>query len=140
VRRTRREALSAFLGSYSTPDAIVEHLRQSNDQWRHWRAEVRERVINARSIQQERFTGRKGLFKNADMLPKDIREFCAIDEQGENLLKMAMTKLGLSARAYDRILKVARTIADLQNETSILPAHISEAIQYRSLDRQFWNV
>jgi magnesium chelatase family protein len=119
---------------------VVKYQELSSKKVNETSADVRERVINARAIQQERFTGRKGLFKNADMQPKDIREFCAVDQQGEDLLKMAMTKLGLSARAYDRILKVARTIADLQNERNILPAHISEAIQYRSLDRQFWNV
>ena len=70
---------------------------------------------------------------------KEIREFCKIDNTGSELLKMAMTKLGLSARAYDRILKVSRTIADIENSDNILPNHISEAIQYRSLDRQLWN-
>ncbi|HZV12909.1 MAG TPA: YifB family Mg chelatase-like AAA ATPase, partial [Candidatus Kapabacteria bacterium] len=119
---------------------VVKYQELSSKKSNETSAQVRERVINARAIQQERFAGRKGLFKNADMQPKDIREFCAVDQQGEDLLKMAMTKLGLSARAYDRILKVARTIADLQDERNILPAHISEAIQYRSLDRQFWNV
>jgi magnesium chelatase family protein len=70
---------------------------------------------------------------------KEVREYCQLDEAGSNLLKMAMTKLGLSARAYDRILKVSRTIADLENSVNILPNHVSEAIQYRSLDRELWN-
>ena len=78
------------------------------------------------------------MYSNADMLSKDIQEFCKIDSAGEELLKMAITKLGLSARAYDRILKVARTIADLTSSLNILPQHISEAIQYRSLDRNLW--
>jgi len=99
---------------------------------------IRERVMKAREIQIERFKGRKGLFKNADMQPKEIREFCQINAAGEELIKMAITKLGLSARAYDRILKVARTIADLAASENILPEHISEAIQYRSLDRNLW--
>lgn len=97
---------------------------------------IRARVIEAREIQRRRFAGRKGLFANADMLSKDIREFCRIDAQGEELLKMAITKLGLSARAYDRILKVGRTIADLAHSNDIRPEHIGEAIQYRSLDRE----
>ncbi len=97
--------------------------------------QIRNRVIEARDIQTKRFSGRRGLFANADMQSKEIREFCKIDEQGEELLKMAITKLGLSARAYDRILKVGRTIADLAGSTEIRPEHLSEAIQYRSLDR-----
>jgi len=88
-----------------------------------------------RARQAERFTGRKGLYANADMQSSEIREFCRIDGAGEELLKMAITKLGLSARAYDRILKVARTIADLGASDTIKPEHIAEAIQYRSLDR-----
>ncbi len=99
---------------------------------------IRERVIAAREHQLTRFAGRKGMFCNADMQSKDIQSFCKLDNAGEELLKMAITKLGLSARAYDRILKVARTIADLSSSNSIQPQHISEAIQYRSLDRNLW--
>jgi magnesium chelatase family protein len=101
---------------------------------------IRERVVRARSIQSRRFHGRKGVYSNADMQSKEIKEFCAIDDEGASLLKMAMQKLGLSARAYDRILKVARTIADLASSESIKPEHLSEAIQYRSLDRSFYAV
>ncbi len=99
---------------------------------------IRERVIRAREIQLRRFKEFKHIYSNGDMGSKEIRQFCKLDEAGEELLKMAMTKLGLSARAYDRILKVSRTIADLENSENILSQHISEAIQYRSLDRELW--
>ncbi len=99
---------------------------------------IRERVISAREIQLKRFENMKHIFNNGDMGSKEVRTFCKLDSAGEELLKMAMTKLGLSARAYDRILKVSRTIADLENSDNILPQHLSEAIQYRSLDRELW--
>jgi magnesium chelatase family protein len=101
-------------------------------------ATIRMRVVEARKRQAERFAGQKGLFSNADMESKEIREYCQIDEKGASLLKLAMNKLGLSARAYDRILKVARTIADLAGSPSIGPEHLGEAIQYRSLDRSYY--
>ncbi len=100
--------------------------------------EIRSRVQKAREVQLKRFKGIPHLFCNADMQGREIRKYCKIDEKGEELLKTAITRLGLSARAYDRILKVSRTIADLTNTENILPEHISEAIQYRSLDRQLW--
>jgi magnesium chelatase family protein len=100
--------------------------------------EIRRRVVTARKIQLERFSHLKHVYTNADMGSKEVREFCKLDTASAELLKMAMTKLGLSARAYDRILKVSRTIADLENSDKILPQHISEAIQYRSLDRELW--
>lgn len=99
---------------------------------------VRDRVNAARQLQLHRFRDRAHLFCNAHMGPREIRETCRIDGKGEELLKMAITKLGLSARAYDRILKVSRTIADLEEETEINPRHVGEAIQYRSLDRNLW--
>ena len=97
-----------------------------------------ERVIRARNIQYTRFKELKHVFNNGDMGSKEVRKYCNLDAAGEELLKMAMTKLGLSARAYDRILKVSRTIADIDNSENILPQHVSEAIQYRSLDRELW--
>lgn len=100
---------------------------------------VRERVILARAVQKQRLHENPTIFKNADMGSKEIREFCRLDEKGEALMKTAMTRMGLSARAFDRILKVARTIADLAQSQSIQAQHVSEAIQYRSLDRQYWN-
>ncbi len=102
--------------------------------------QIRQRVQKAREIQQQRFREHAHLFCNADMQPRDIRKHCRVDERGQDLLKMAINQLGLSARAYDRILKVSRTIADLADCADILPEHISEAIQYRSLDRNLWAV
>jgi len=99
---------------------------------------IRERVQAARLKQTARFAGIKGVFANAHMESRLIRRFCQIDQTCEDLLRNAINKLGLSARAYDRILKVSRTIADLSNSEKILPEHISEAIQYRSLDRHLW--
>lgn len=98
---------------------------------------IRERVINARKIQLERFKG-SGVFSNSGMSPTQIRKFCALDAESESLLERAMLRQGLSARAHDRILKVARTIADLSASETVEPNHISEAINYRSLDRNYW--
>jgi Mg chelatase-related protein len=98
---------------------------------------IRGRVIKAREIQLRRFQG-EGIFSNAAMLPRHIRKYCALDAESENLLERAMLKQGLSARAHDRILKVARTIADLEGSENIRVNHISEAINYRSLDRNYW--
>jgi magnesium chelatase family protein len=97
-------------------------------------AAIRERVRRARAMQERRFRHR-GLFSNAGMQSRDIREFCRLDEASQELLRLALVKLGLSARAYDRIQKVARTIADLAGSDAIRPEHVSEAIQYRTLDR-----
>jgi magnesium chelatase family protein len=99
---------------------------------------IRERVIKARDIQQERFGNRPDLHANAQMSPQMVRNLCKITEAGQNLLKRAMEKLGLSARAYDRILKVARTIADLAGSEEIQLEHLAEAIHFRSLDREGW--
>jgi len=98
---------------------------------------IRQRVKRAREIQLERFKNSKTIFCNAHMQTREIRSYCKIDEQSQELLRLAITRLGLSARAYDRILKVSRTIADLEGDTEIKPQHVSEAIQYRTLDREF---
>jgi len=98
---------------------------------------IRERVIRAREIQLARLNG-DGAFSNSAMSPKQIRTFCALDTESEDLLEKAMLRQGLSARAHDRILKVSRTIADLDGSENIQPNHISEAINYRSLDRNYW--
>src|SRR5262245_55444663 len=98
-------------------------------------ATIRVRVNRAREVQLQRFAGRT-LFCNAQMTSRDIRKFCQPDASGEKLLESAMARLGLSARAYTRILKVARTIADLAGEEKVGGAHLAEAIQYRALDRK----
>jgi magnesium chelatase family protein len=95
-------------------------------------------VVAARQRQHERFAGRKRITCNARMTGKEIKAYCALDESTLELLKMAMTELRLSARAYDRILKVGRTIADLAGSERITSEHVAEAVQYRSLDRQIW--
>jgi magnesium chelatase family protein len=100
-------------------------------------AAIRERVIKAREFQRGRFRER-GIFSNAQMSSRLIRVHCRLDVEGERLLESAMTRLGLSARAYDRILKVSRTIADLDGQEEIRPAHVAEAVGYRSLDRTYW--
>jgi magnesium chelatase family protein len=99
---------------------------------------IRERVITARNIQIERFGDKPDLHANAQMSPQMVRDICKITESGQNLLKKAMEKLGLSARAYDRILKVSRTIADLAGSEDIKMEHLAEAIHFRSLDREGW--
>jgi magnesium chelatase family protein len=99
--------------------------------------EIRERVLRARELQLARFDG-EGVYSNSAMSPGQIRKFCAIDTDSEALLEKAMIRQGLSARAHDRILKVSRTIADLAASEAITPEHLSEAINYRSLDRDYW--
>ena len=100
-------------------------------------AEIRARVEPARRRQQERFIGTK-TYANAQMMPRQIRKYCRLDAASEQMLETAMSRMGLSARAHDRILKVARTIADLEGVPEIASKHIAESIQYRSLDRTYW--
>ncbi len=101
-------------------------------------ADIRTRVIAAREIQKKRFEKNEGIYSNSQMTTKMLQTYCDLDETCKTLLKNAMERLGLSARAYDRILKVSRTIADLDANEHVLPNHIAEAIQYRSLDRDNW--
>ncbi|MCE0482883.1 MAG: YifB family Mg chelatase-like AAA ATPase [Methylacidiphilales bacterium] len=101
-------------------------------------ADVRARVLKAREIQHERFTAKRKVRCNAQMSAKDLKTFVPLDTDSESLLRMALSELNLSARAYDRILKVSRTIADLAGAEKVDATHISEAIQYRTLDRQVW--
>jgi len=100
---------------------------------------LRGRVIAARSIQKERFSGINGVSINARMGPDLRRKFCILDRAGQSIIRIAMEKLGLSARAYDRILKVARTIADLEESEHIMASHVAEAVNYRNLDRDGWS-
>jgi magnesium chelatase family protein len=142
------QQIKRYLGRISGPllDRIdihvdvpaVNYKELSSDRSGEASAAIRERVVKARKIQIERFANHKNIYKNADMSSKMIREYCKLDSASQSLLKVAMEKLGLSARAYDRILKVSRTIADLAGAENISSLHISEAIQYRSLDRDYW--
>ncbi|HQQ95438.1 MAG TPA: YifB family Mg chelatase-like AAA ATPase [Bacteroidia bacterium] len=118
-----------------TPVPFSELSRQKNGENS---ASIRERVIKARSIQNKRYQNEANVHCNAQMRTKDLKTYCGLDESGSQLLKNAMERLGLSARAYDRILKVARTIADLDHSGNIETTHLAEAIQYRSLDREGW--
>ena len=101
-------------------------------------ASIRDKVIKAREIQGQRYKDYNGIYCNAQMSSKMLKEICVISIAGQNLLKKTMERLNLSARAYDRILKVARTIADLEGSGDIKIEHLAEAIQYRSLDREGW--
>jgi magnesium chelatase family protein len=101
-------------------------------------ATIRERVLKARQIQSERYKGIKGIHCNAQMTTSLLQKYVQLDDQALNLLRTAMKKFNLSARAYDRILKVSRTIADLEGAENVLSSHIAEAIGYRNLDRDNW--
>ena len=118
-----------------TPVAFSELSSSQQFEKSKW---IRERVIKAREIQAIRYAASEGVYANAQMSSKQLKEICIINSAGQNLLKTAMEKLNLSARAYDRILKVSRTIADLSACEDIKPEHLAEAIQYRSLDREGW--
>lgn len=102
--------------------------------------DIRQRVVRARQRQAERFAGDPNAYCNAHMSAKKLRDICRVDDGGQALLKTAMERLGLSARAYDRILKVARTIADMEGSPDIANHHLAEAIQFRSLDRETWSI
>jgi magnesium chelatase family protein len=116
----------------------VSHEELASDKPTECSAAIRKRVMAAREIQKQRFDGCAGLFANAQMSSRMVREYCRIGEAGQLILKQAMDRLGLSARAYDRILKVARTIADLDGSPDIELGHLSEAINFRNLDRDNW--
>jgi magnesium chelatase family protein len=141
--------IQRYVGRISGPllDRIDIHIDVPAVKFRELRGEtapetdssavIRQRVIAARERQHRRLAGEK-IFSNAAMTPRMIRAYCQIDSHSEKMLENAMRRLGLSARAYDRILKVSRTIADLEGSESINANHISEAVGYRSLDRTYW--
>jgi magnesium chelatase family protein len=138
-----------YLGRISGPllDRVDLHIEVPAVKFREITAErtgessgqIRERVVTARRRQQERFGARSRITCNARMGSRELKAHCALDEATLELLKMAMSDMNLSARAYDRILKVARTIADLAGADKLSADHVSEAIQFRSLDRQIWS-
>ena len=140
--------MQRYLGKISGPllDRIDIHIevtpvpfeKLSEDRKGEGSVDIRKRVTAAREVQTKRFNGLENVHYNAQMNTKQIREFCRLDDKSKALLKSAMERLNLSARAYDRILKVSRTIADLADEPDLNGNHISEAIQYRSLDREGW--
>ena len=145
-RSTPRE-IQNYLGRVSGPllDRIDIHIEVPQVHFRdisskragESSASIRERVVAARKIQQSRFAGRK-VSCNARLGSRELKEFCTISDDTLELLKMAMQQANLSARAYDRILKVSRTIADLSGAERITSDHVGEAVQFRSLDRQLW--
>jgi magnesium chelatase family protein len=140
--------MQRYLGKISGPllDRIDIHIevtpvpfeKLSEDRKGEGSVEIRKRVTEAREFQTERFKELENVHYNAQMNTKQIREHCSLNDASKTLLKNAMERLNLSARAYDRILKVARTIADLEHRMEVSGDHISEAIQYRSLDREGW--
>ena len=146
-KSTPRE-IQNYLGKISGPllDRIDLHIEVPQVKFREMSAaapgetsaQIRERVIAARKLQHQRFADKRRITCNARMGARELKTFCELDEATRELLKQAMTEYNLSARAYDRILKVARTIADLAGSEKITSEHVSEAIQYRSLDRQLW--
>lgn len=141
------QQIAKYMGKVSGPllDRIDIHIevtpvkyeKLESDTTPETSEQIKERVNRARKIQLERYKNNK-IFSNSELTPKLIEKYCKLDESSKSILENAFKKLGLSARAYGRILKVARTIADLAGEENILSAHIAEAIQYRNLDRKYW--
>ena len=140
-------AISKYMGKISGPllDRIdiqievtpVKYQKLNNNSKEESSEEIKLRVNKARKIQHERYIN-DGIYSNSQLTPKLIEKYCKLDSQSKELLENAFKKLGLSARAYTRILKVSRTIADLAGSVNIQKAHIAEAIQYRSLDKKYW--
>lgn len=145
--RCKPEQIKKYIGKISGPllDRIDLHIEVEAVKYKKLESkdkiekseEIRKRVNKARKIQLERYK-KYGIYSNAELTPKLIEKYCKLDVASKNTLEKAFEKLGLSARAYGRILKVARTIADLEGTTEIKLSHIAEAIQYRALDRKYW--
>ena len=141
------QAISKYMGKISGPllDRIdiqievtpVKYQKLDTTEKIENSEKIKNRVNKARKIQHERYIN-DNIYSNSQLTPKLIEKYCALDKQGKKILEMAFEKMGLSARAYGRILKVARTIADLDEKESIQTTHIAEAIQYRSLDKKYW--
>ena len=141
------QAISKYMGKISGPllDRIdiqievtpVKYQKLDNTEKIESSEEIKSRVNKARKIQHERYIN-DNIYSNSQLTPKLIEKYCNLDKQGKKILELAFEKMGLSARAYGRILKVARTIADLDGKESIQTTHIAEAIQYRSLDKKYW--
>lgn len=141
------KAIEKYMGKISGPllDRIdiqievspVKYEKLENEEKPESSEEIKKRVNRARKIQQERYK-ENGIFSNSELTPKLLNKYCNLDKEGKLVLQNAFEKLNLSARAYGRILKVARTIADLDKSDNIKVEHIAEAIQYRSLDKKYW--
>ena len=142
-----QKAIERYMGKVSGPllDRIdiqievspVKYQNLNSNKQVETSMQIRERVNNARLIQIERYKNYH-IYSNSELTPKLVERYCVLDEKGQKILQSAFEKLGLSARAYGRILKVARTIADLEGTENIESNHVAEAIQYRSLDRKYW--
>lgn len=140
------QAISRYIGKISGPllDRIdiqievtpVKYQKLENEANIETSKDIKNRVNKAREIQQKRYK-KENIYSNSQLTPRLIEKYCKLDKEGRKLLELAFNKLGLSARAYGRILKVARTIADLENEENILSSYVAEAIQYRNLDKRY---
>lgn len=140
------QAISRYIGKISGPllDRIdiqievtpVKYQKLENEANIETSKDIKNRVNKAREIQQKRYK-KENIYSNSQLTPRLIEKYCKLDKEGRKLLELAFNKLGLSARAYGRILKVARTIADLENEENIFPSYVAEAIQYRNLDKRY---
>lgn len=140
------QAISRYIGKISGPllDRIdiqievtpVKYQKLENEANIETSKDIKNRVNKAREIQQKRYK-KENIYSNSQLTPRLIEKYCKLDKEGKKLLELAFNKLGLSARAYGRILKVARTIADLENEENILSSYVAEAIQYRNLDKRY---